>query len=55
VSRYVADKALKVGSVVELDAVGLPATRPFYAVLPKGTPTRAALAFWEHMTAQLAG
>lgn len=54
VSRYVADKALKVGSVVEVNATGLPAERPFFAVLPKGTPTRAAEAFLEQLKTQIA-
>lgn len=49
VSRYVAEKALALGTVAQVDAVGLPAKRPLYAVLPKGTPTRAALAFFEHL------
>jgi DNA-binding transcriptional LysR family regulator len=54
VSRWVADKALKLGTVSQLDAVGLPATRPFYAVLPKGSVTRAAKAFHEHLIDVLA-
>jgi DNA-binding transcriptional LysR family regulator len=53
VSRYVAAKALKLGSVIELAAVGFPASRPLYAVLPKGTPTRAAEAFFEHVRSEL--
>ncbi len=43
-SRYVADKALKLGTVAVVDALGLPLERPFYSVLPKGSPFRAALA-----------
>jgi DNA-binding transcriptional LysR family regulator len=54
VSRYVADKALRLGTVVAVDALGLPARRPFYAVLPKGTPTRAALAYYDHLVVTLA-
>ncbi len=54
VSRYVAAKALELGTVALVDAVGLPATRPFYAVFAKGTPTRAAQAFHEHLRAALA-
>lgn len=50
VSRLVAAKALAVGSVAEVRVAGLPAARPFFAVLPKGTPTRAALAFHAHLT-----
>ncbi len=51
VSRYVADKALRLGTVAEVDAQGFPAGRPFFAVLPKGTLTRAANAFHEHLKA----
>lgn len=54
VSRFVADKAIKLGTVVQVDAVGLPAERPFYAVLPKGTPSRAAEAFHQHLRDALA-
>ncbi len=53
VSRYVAAKALELGTVREVDAIGLPATRPFFVVLPKRTPTRAAAAFHEHLVAAL--
>lgn len=53
VSRYVAAKALELGTVREVDAIGLPATRPFFVVLPKRTPTRAAVAFHEHLVAAL--
>lgn len=52
-SRLVAAKAIELGTVKEVDALGLPAPRPFYAVLPKGTPTRAAAAFHEHLEAML--
>lgn len=44
-SRKVAEKALSLGSVMEVDAIGFPASRPLYVVMPKGTPTRAAAAF----------
>lgn len=54
-SRHVAAKALELGSVVAVDAKGLPATRPFYLVTPKGTPTRAAGAFQMHLRDALAG
>lgn len=53
VSRLVAAKALQVGSVAQIDTVGLPAERPFYVVLPKGTPTRAADAFRDHLVTSL--
>lgn len=49
ISRLVAEKALAMGTVSTVDATGLPATRPFFAVMPKGTPTRAATAFNEHL------
>jgi DNA-binding transcriptional LysR family regulator len=52
-SRQVAAKALETGTVAEIRAVGLPATRPFYLVLPKATPTRAALAFRDHLMSAL--
>jgi DNA-binding transcriptional LysR family regulator len=52
-SRLVAGKAIELGTVVEVEAVGLPATRPFYLVMPKGTPTRAATAFHEYLVAAL--
>lgn len=53
ISRYVAANALKLGTIREVDALGLPATRPFFIVTPKGTPTRAARAFHEHLVAAL--
>lgn len=53
VSRFVAEKAIELGTVVQVDAVGLPTTRPFYTVLPKGTPTRAAQAFLQHLQTAL--
>jgi DNA-binding transcriptional LysR family regulator len=52
-SRHVAGKALELGTVVSVDAMGLPATRPFFSVMPKGTPTRAAQAFLEHLRSEL--
>jgi len=55
VSRYVAEKAIQLGTVATIPAAGLPAERPFYAVLPKGTPTRAAQAFGEHLQRALGG
>lgn len=48
-SRHVAAKALAAGTVAEIHAMGLPASRPLYVVLPKATPTRAATAFREHL------
>jgi DNA-binding transcriptional LysR family regulator len=45
VSRHVAKKAIALGTVAQVDCVGLPLERPLYVVVPKGTPTRAAEAF----------
>ncbi|HET6351447.1 MAG TPA: selenium metabolism-associated LysR family transcriptional regulator [Coriobacteriia bacterium] len=53
VSKLVAARALQAGSVVEARVAGLPAARPFYAVLPKGTPTRAAEAFNGYLSEML--
>ena len=44
-SRQVADKALSLGTVAQVDLEGPAIVRPFYTLLPKGTPTRAAEAF----------
>ncbi len=49
VSRLVAERALALGSVVELDVEGLPARRPFFAVTPKGGASHAARAFLEYL------
>ncbi len=53
VSRLVAEKALALGTLASVDAVGLPAERPLYLVTAKGTCTRAAAAFIEHLMAEL--
>ena len=52
-SRHVAEKAIALGSVAQIDAEGLPVSRPLYLVMPKGTPTRAAVAFNEYLDAAL--
>ena len=44
-SSLVAQKALELGTVVRVDLASPPVERTFFAVLPKGTPTRAAEAF----------
>jgi len=44
-SSHVADKALKLGTVVRVDLAAPPVVRTYFAVLPKGTPTHAAEAF----------
>jgi len=53
VSRHVAEKAIALGSVVQVDVAGLPVSRPFYLAMPKGTPTRAAEAFRDHLVRSL--
>lgn len=54
VSRFAARKALELGTIVELQAFGLPSVRSFSVVLPKGMVTRAARAFHEHLLDELA-
>jgi len=49
VSRLVAEKALALGTIAEVSTSGFPATRPLFAVLPRGTRTRAAEAFLGHL------
>jgi DNA-binding transcriptional LysR family regulator len=49
VSHFVADKALALGSVARVDIAAPPITRSFFAVMPKATQTRAALAFHTHL------
>lgn len=53
VSRYVAEKALALGTVSLVPSSDLPVVRPFYALLPKGTPTRAAQAFLTYLEQSL--
>ena len=53
-SRYVAEKALALGTVARIDLDVAPIERPFYMVLPKGTPTRAAEAFAAYLRAEVA-
>ena len=49
VSRLAAEKALRVGTVAEVDLDHFPVIRPLYAVVPRGTLTRAADAFLDHL------
>ncbi len=49
VSRYVAEKALELGTVALVPAEGFPVSRPLYVVLPRTTLTRAAEAFLGHL------
>ena len=53
VSRWVAEKALELKTVVEVPVGGFPVTRPFYLVLPRGPMTRAADAFAEHLRSEM--
>lgn len=53
-SSHVAAKALELGTVVRVDLAAPPVERTFFAVLPKGTPTRAAEAFSEFLRDTLA-
>jgi DNA-binding transcriptional LysR family regulator len=53
VSRWVAEKALALGTVSEVDVRGFPIERRFFLVTPKTPPTRAAEAFLEHVRGQL--
>ncbi|MDR3686451.1 MAG: LysR family transcriptional regulator [Coriobacteriia bacterium] len=49
VSHYVADKALAQGSICRVDVAAPAVTRSFFAVMPKVTQTRAAIAFHAHL------
>lgn len=53
VSRWAADKALRLGTVAEVGIAGFPIERPFFAVLPRASMTRAAEAFVEHLRSSL--
>lgn len=53
-SSHVAEKALELGTVVRVDLASPPAERTYFAVLPKGTPTRAAEAFSAFLREKLA-
>jgi len=53
VSAWVADKALKLGTVARVPEPGFPVERPLYLVLPRRTLTRAADALAEHLREHL--
>ncbi len=53
VSRWVAEKALQLNTVSEVSVGGFPVSRPFFVVLPRGSMTRAAEAFLEHLRASI--
>jgi len=49
VSSWVAAKAIQLGTVKRIDVDPFPISRPFYLVSPRGTMTRAAVAFRAHL------
>ncbi|MDI6843469.1 MAG: selenium metabolism-associated LysR family transcriptional regulator [Anaerosomatales bacterium] len=53
VSTWVADKALKLGTVAQIDVGGFPLHRPLYLVMPRTTPTRAAHALADFLRERL--
>lgn len=53
VSTWVADKALKLGTVAQIDVGGFPLRRPLYLVMPRTTPTRAAHALADFLRERL--
>ena len=54
VSRFVAAKALELGTVAEVPVEGFPYARPFYLISPRRTPSRATAAFVAHLRDRLA-
>lgn len=53
VSAWVAEKALKLGTVATVPLEGFPVPRPFYLVTPRTTPTRAAAEFVSYLHTRL--
>ncbi|MDP2183243.1 MAG: selenium metabolism-associated LysR family transcriptional regulator [Actinomycetota bacterium] len=53
VSQWMVDKALELGTVARVPLARFPVSRPFYVVLPKGEPSRAAAALLEHLRDRL--
>jgi len=53
VSRWVAQKAIQLGTVLEVPVGGFPISRPFYAVIPHRSSTRAADEFLEYLRLSL--
>jgi len=49
VSSWVAEKALKLGTIAEVPVPDFPVERPFYVVSPRGQLRRAAEALLEHL------
>lgn len=54
VSEWVAFKALELGTVEKVPVADFPVSRPLYVVIPRGTTTRAASAFVDHLRDTLA-
>lgn len=54
VSAWMAEKALKLGTIAEVPVPDFPVERPFYALAPRGALRRAAEALLEHLRANLA-
>jgi DNA-binding transcriptional LysR family regulator len=54
VSGYVAEKALALGTIARIDLAETLRGRPFYAVTPARTLTRAASAFLDYVRVTLA-
>lgn len=54
VSRFVAEKALRLGTVKELPVADFPVERPLYLVKPRAALTRAADAFNRHLLSTVA-
>lgn len=53
VSVWVAEKALRLGTVAQLEVGGFPLKRPLYLVMPRTTPTRAADALADYLRQRL--
>ncbi len=53
VSRWMADKALRLGTIAEVPIPQFPVDRPFYTVAPRGSLRRSADALLAHVRASL--
>jgi DNA-binding transcriptional LysR family regulator len=54
VSRWAAERAIELGTLVTVPVAGFPARRPFFLVTPHGSMPRAAQAFAEYLKEELA-
>jgi DNA-binding transcriptional LysR family regulator len=54
VSRWAAEKALRLATIAEVTMAGFPRSRPFYTLLPAAGASRAAIAFRDHVRGALA-